>query len=167
MQCAGSAVWPSGCYESGDPGILKNIRKGVSIKVMEEFTAAAKRAGLRIHGDFAIGFPGETPETAQRTIRWAKRLNPHTAQFQLANVLEGTPFHETCRSNGWLTADGEPNYPNFSNSEIRAWAKRAYRAFYLSPQWALKCARHPYENFLGRLKTMSVAVPAMFWTKWQ
>lgn len=153
-------------YESGDPGILKNIRKGVSIKVMEEFTADAKRAGLRIHGDFAIGFPGETAETAQRTIRWAKRLNPHTAQFQLANVLEGTPFHETCRSNGWLTEDGEPNYPDFPNSEIRDWAKRAYRAFYLSPQWALKCARHPYENFFGRIKTMSVALPAMFWTKW-
>ncbi|MEE9293770.1 MAG: radical SAM protein [Phycisphaerae bacterium] len=153
-------------YESGDPQILKNIRKGVSLKVMEQFTRDAKRAGLRIHGDFAIGFPGETAETAERTIRWAKRLNPHTAQFQLANVLQGTPFHATCVANGWLNAEGEPDYPEFSNAEIRAAAKRAYREFYLSPRWAMKCIRHPYENFFSRIKTMRVALPAMLWSRW-
>ena len=153
-------------YESGDPQIIKNIRKGVTLEGMEEFTKNAKRAGLRIHGDFALGFPGETPETAERTIKWAKKLNPHTAQFQLANVLEGTPFYDACIQNGWLNDAGEPNYPNFPNEEIRAAAKRAYRAFYLSPQWALKCVRHPYENFIGRMKTMSVALPAMLWKKW-
>jgi len=153
-------------YESGDPKILKEIRKGVTIKIMEEFTRNAKRAGLRIHGDFAIGFPGETEETAERTIRWAKKLNPHTAQFQLANVLEGTPFFETCRKNGWLNDNGEPDYPGFSNEQIRAAAKRAYRAFYLSPQWALKCIRHPYENFASRTRAMSVALPAMIWKRW-
>ena len=153
-------------YESGDPGILKNIRKGVTIGIMEDFTHNAKRAGLRVHADFAIGFPGETAQTVNNTIRFAKRLDPHTAQFQLANVLEGTPFYETCRENGWLNEDGEPDYPDFSNREIRAAAKRAYRAFYLSPRWALKCLRHPYENFVSRLKTMSVALPAMVWKRW-
>ncbi len=153
-------------YESGDPQILKNIRKGVTIKIMEAFTHSAKKAGLRIHGDFAIGFPGETAATVARTVRWAKRLAPHTAQFQLANVLEGTPFHRTCVDQGWLTDEGEPNYPNFSNHQMRVEAKRAYRSFYLSTQWALRCLRHPYENFLGRVKTMSVALPAMLWKRW-
>lgn len=153
-------------YESGDPEILKTIRKGVSMKVMEAFTRDAKRAGLHIHGDFAIGFVGETKESVDRTIRFAKRLNPDTAQFQIANVLEGTPFHETCRSNGWLNENAEPDYPNFSNADIRDSAKRAYRAFYMSPQWAMKCIRHPYENFLGRIRTMSVALPAMLWKRW-
>ncbi len=153
-------------YESGDPAILKTIRKGVTIKTMEEFTRNAKQAGLHIHGDFAIGFPGETPKTVERTIRWAKRLNPDTAQFQIANVLEGTPFHATCQANGWLNKDGEPDYPDFGNREMRAAAKRAYRSFYLSPQWVLKCLLHPYENFLGRMKTMSVALPAMLWKRW-
>ena len=153
-------------YESGDPEILKTIRKGVSIKIMEEFTHNAKSAGLRIHADFAIGFPGETSETVARTIRFAKRLNPHTAQFQLANVLEGTPFFDTCRTNGWLNENGEPDYPDFSNEQMRAAAKKAYRAFYLSPQWALKCLRHPYENFASRTKEMAVALPAMLWKRW-
>ncbi len=153
-------------YETGDPKILKNIRKGVTLDIMERFTRNAKRAGLRIHGDFAIGFPGETARTVQRTIRWAKRLDPHTAQFQLANVLEGTPFYDICSKNGWLNEEGEPDYPDFSNSQIRAAAQQAYRSFYLSPRWAMRCLRHPYENFLSRFKTMSVALPAMVWRRW-
>jgi radical SAM superfamily enzyme YgiQ (UPF0313 family) len=165
MKRAGCRVLHVG-YESADPKILKTIRKGVSHKRMNEFTFRAKQAGLRIHGDFIIGFPGETPETALATIQWAKKLNPHTAQFQLANVLEGTPFHAMLKENGWLTPDGEPDYPDFSNEEIRRTAKQAYRAFYLSPQYALKCLRHPYEHLFGRLKTISVAIPAMFWRKW-
>ncbi len=153
-------------YESGDPQIIKNIRKGVTLDVMQRFTRDAKKAGLRIHGDFAIGFPGETKESVDRTILFAKRLNPHTAQFQLANVLEGTPFFDTCQSNGWLTDEGEPNYPTFSNVDMRAAAKRAYRSFYLSPRWMLRCLQHPYENFFGRVKTMTVALPAMLWRHW-
>ena len=49
---------------------------------------------------------------------------------------------------------------------MRAAAKRAYRSFYLSPRWMLRCLRHPYENFLGRFRTMSVALPAMLWRRW-
>ncbi len=165
MRRAGCRVLHVG-YESADQKINYTIKKGVSVKKMTEFTWDAKRAGLRIHGDFVIGFPGETREKAMKTIRWAKRLNPHTAQFQLANVLEGTPFHKMLKDNGWLTPEGEPDYPDFSNEEIRAMAKQAYRSFYLSPQYALKCLRHPYEHFFGRLKTISVALPAMLWKRW-
>ncbi|OWY70338.1 hypothetical protein B7486_16220 [cyanobacterium TDX16] len=153
-------------YESADQKINYAIKKGVTVKKMTDFTFDAKRAGLRIHGDFVIGFPGETHETARKTINWAKKLNPDTAQFQLANVLEGTPFHDTLRQNGWLTPEGEPDYPQLSNSEIRHLAKKAYRDFYLSPSYAWKCVKHPYEHFFGRLKTIKVAVPAMFWKRW-
>ena len=165
MKRAGCRVLHVG-YESGDQKINYAIKKGVTVKKMTEFTIDAKRAGLRIHGDFVIGFPGETRETAKTTIRWAKQLDPDTAQFQLANVLAGTPMHKEMTENGWLTPEGEPSYPGFSNDDIRAMAKKAYRDFYISPQYALKCLRHPYEHLLGRLKTVKVAIPAMFWKKW-
>lgn len=165
MKQAGCRVVHVG-YESADQKINYAIKKGVTVKKMTEFTREAKRAGLRIHGDFVIGFPGETRATAEATIRWAKEMNPDTAQFQLANVLEGTPMHQTLESNGWLNENGEPDYPEFSNSEIRATAKRAYRRFYISPSYAMKCMRHPYEHLFGRLKTISRAIPAMFWSQW-
>jgi anaerobic magnesium-protoporphyrin IX monomethyl ester cyclase len=154
-------------YESADPAVLKRIKKGVSVERMTQFTADAKRAGLRIHGDFAFGFPGETLEGAQKTIDWACKMNPHTAQFQLMIPFPGTPFYEEMKQNGWLTESGEPNMPQLSNTQIRAMAKKAYRAFYLSPRHAWKCIRHPYEHFFSRIKTMRRAIPAMFWKKWK
>ena len=59
---------------------------------MTEFTYNAKKVGLKIHGDFAIGFPGETKETIKDTIKWACEIRPHSAQFQLMIPFEGTPF---------------------------------------------------------------------------
>jgi anaerobic magnesium-protoporphyrin IX monomethyl ester cyclase len=153
-------------YESADPNVLKHIRKGISVSQMEKFTTHAKQVGLRIHGDFALGFPGETRRSAERTITWACRLNPDTAQFQLMIPYPGTPYYEEMQENGWLNRTGEPDMPDFSNAQIRAMAKKAYRKFYLSTPYFWKCCRHPYEHFFGRLKTIRRAIPAMFWQRW-
>lgn len=154
-------------YESADPQILRRIKKGLSVDRMTRFTEAAKRAGLRIHGDFAFGFPGETLAGAYKTIEWACRLNPDTAQFQLMIPFPGTPYYAEMRTNGWLDAAGQPDMPQFTNEQIRVIAKKAYRTFYLSPQYFWKVCRHPYDHFLGRLKTISRAIPAIFWAKWR
>jgi anaerobic magnesium-protoporphyrin IX monomethyl ester cyclase len=153
-------------YESADPEVLRRIKKGVSVERAARFTADAKRAGLRIHGDFAVGFPGETPESALETIEWACRLRPHTAQFQLMIPFPGTPFHEEMKKNGWLNAAGEPDMPGFTNEQIRAMAKKAYRRFYLSAWYAGQCLMHPWDRVFSRLKTIARAVPAMFWQRW-
>lgn len=153
-------------YESANKEILIEIKKGMTKEQMEEFTQHAKKAKLQIHGDFAFGFPGETKQTAEETARWAKKLNPHTAQFQLMIPFPGTPFYQQLKNNSWLTPQGEPDYPHFSNTEIRLAAKKAYRKFYLSFQYAFKCLLHPHEYFFGRLKSIVRAIPAMFWKRW-
>ncbi len=154
-------------YESASDKVLKFCKKGISVKRMEEFTRDAKRAGLRIHGDFAFGFYEETLQDAEKTIEWAYKLNPHTAQFQIMIPFEGTPYYEKMKNRGWLNQKGEPDMPQFSNQQIRATAKKAYRRFYLSPQYLYKCIKHPYEHFFGRLKTISRALPAMLWRSWK
>ncbi len=154
-------------YESADPSVLKRIKKGVTVERMTQFTQDAKRAGLRIHGDFAIGFPGETPKSARKTIEWACRLNPHTAQFQLMIPFPGTPYYDEMKANGWMTTSGEPDMPQFSNEAIRALAKKGYRRFYLTPRYAWRCVRHPYEHVFSRLDTIKRAIPAMFWQRWR
>jgi radical SAM superfamily enzyme YgiQ (UPF0313 family) len=154
-------------YESADPAVLRRIKKGLSVAQMTTFTRDARKAGLRIHADFALGFPGETRKSALKTIQWACQLNPDTAQFQLMIPFPGTPFFEEMRKEGWLNAEGQPDMPQFTNEEIRGMAKKGYRSFYLSRQYLEKCIRHPYEHFFGRLKTISRALPAMFWGYWQ
>ena len=50
-------------YESGDPQILKNIKKGATVDMARRFTANCKKLGLMVHGDFIVGLPGETRES--------------------------------------------------------------------------------------------------------
>ena len=60
--------------ESGDPGILKTIRKGITLAQVEAAVAMCNEAGLMPHGSFILGLPGETPETIERTLAFGRRL---------------------------------------------------------------------------------------------
>lgn len=53
-------------YETQDPTIIKNIRKGTNRATMTKFTADAKRAGIRIYGDFIVGLPGKPSKRCRR-----------------------------------------------------------------------------------------------------
>jgi radical SAM superfamily enzyme YgiQ (UPF0313 family) len=153
-------------YESADSEVLRNIKKGVTEEMMTRFTEDAEKAGLRIHGDFAFGFPGETEEKARKTIDWACRLNPYSAQFQIMIPFPGTPYYEMMKGKGWLNGNGEPDMPQFPNWKIRKMAKQAYRDFYISWNHVKKCLRHPYENVFSKHKSIRRAIPAIFWGKW-
>src|SRR5437016_12693063 len=65
-------------FESGDPQILKNIKKGATVEMAREFMKNCKKVGIKVHGDFIIGLPGETKETINNTIEFAKDLDFET-----------------------------------------------------------------------------------------
>ena len=77
-------------YESGNQQILFNIKKGMRIEVAEKFTKDCHELGIKIHGTFIMGLPGETKETIEQTIKWATKINPHTIQVSLAAPYPGT-----------------------------------------------------------------------------
>jgi radical SAM superfamily enzyme YgiQ (UPF0313 family) len=55
-------------FESGDPQILKNLKKGATVEMGRTFVQNCKKVGIHVHGDFIIGLPGETKETIEKTI---------------------------------------------------------------------------------------------------
>ncbi len=77
-------------YETGNQQILYNIKKGMRIEVAKRFTKDCHELGIRIHGTFILGLPGETRETIEETIRFATEVNPHTLQVSLAAPYPGT-----------------------------------------------------------------------------
>ena len=77
-------------YESGNQQILHNIKKGMRIEVAKRFTRDCHELGIKIHGTFILGLPGETQETIEETIRFATDINPHTIQVSLAAPYPGT-----------------------------------------------------------------------------
>ncbi|MHB1706379.1 MAG: hopanoid biosynthesis associated radical SAM protein HpnJ, partial [Acidithiobacillus sp.] len=81
-------------YESGDQQILNNIKKGLKVEAARKFTADCHNLGIVIHGTFILGLPGETRETIQETIRFAKEINPHTIQVSIAAPYPGTFLYD-------------------------------------------------------------------------
>ena len=132
-------------YESGSDDILQNIRKGITTDEMRRFTRDAKKAGLMVHGDFIIGLPGETNETAEKTIRFIKELKPNILQVAVATPIPGTEFYRWAKENNYLLVDDMEqaidsqgyqrciiSYPEFTNSNIEAYVDKALKQYYLS-----------------------------------
>ena len=129
-------------YESGNQQILHNIKKGMRIDVAREFTRNCHELGIKIHGTFILGLPGETTETIRETIRFATEINPHTLQVSLAAPYPGTFLHQQAVENGWFDeANAELidehgvqiaplQYPHLSHTEIHDSVETFYRKFY-------------------------------------
>jgi hopanoid biosynthesis associated radical SAM protein HpnJ len=90
-------------FESGDPQILKNIKKGATVERARDFARDCHKLGLTIHGDFILGLPGETKESIRNTINFAKSLDVETIQVSIAHAFPGTEFYEFARANGFIT----------------------------------------------------------------
>ena len=94
-------------YESGDQQILKNIKKGATVERARQFTKDCHKLGLVIHGDFIMGLPGETHETINNTIAFAKELDVETIQVSVAHAYPGTELYDYAVKNGFIVGDNK------------------------------------------------------------
>jgi len=129
-------------YESGNQQILHNIKKGMRIEVARQFTKDCHELGIKIHGTFILGLPGESKETIEETIRFATEINPHTLQVSLAAPYPGTFLYDQAVENGWLDAEHAElidergvqiaplHYPHLSHTEIFGSVEEFYKRFY-------------------------------------
>src|SRR5579864_3673533 len=104
MADAGARLFIVG-FESGDDQILKNIKKGATVQMARTFMKNCKKVGIKVHGDFIIGLPGETKETIQKTIDFAKELDCDTIQVSLAHAFPGTELYTYLSTNNFLSAE--------------------------------------------------------------
>ena len=115
---------------------------------MRAFTKDAKRAKLMIHGDFIIGLPGETKETAEQTLKFIRELKPNILQVAVATPIPGTKFYEWAKENGYLLVDNLEesidqcgyqkcilSYPDLTRGDIEHFVNRALKEYYLSPSF--------------------------------
>ena len=161
-----SLMGQSGCHmiswgiESGSEEILKRARKGASPAKAEQSLHWAKQAGIKNFGYFIIGLPGETEETIQQTIAFAKRLPLDVAIFHIAAPYPGTPFFYEVVENGWfrpgtnweqvdMDKSTVLDYEHLSAERLNYWQKRATREWALrpGPVWSILKGLNTWEGF--------------------
>jgi len=143
----------SGCkvitfgVESLDERILKNIKKGINARQVEDAVRLCRKYRIKSQLHIIFGLPGETKETLNKTINETLRINPDYAQFYCAVPFPGTEFREYVLEKGYMEYakweryeinNALVSYPNLSSKEIQDARKRAYRKFYLRPSYIIK-----------------------------
>lgn len=131
-------------FESGNDGILENIKKGITAERMRKFNSDAKKAGLIVQGDFIIGLPGETQETVQQTLNFIRELRPCILQVSVATPIPGTEFHRWASENNFISnglraaVDGGGfqksviSYPELNSRDMEIYVDKALSDYYLS-----------------------------------
>ncbi len=149
-----NAMKEAGCrllivgFESGDPQILKNIKKGATVQRALDFARDCHELGLILHGDFILGLPGETRESIHNTIKFAKRLDCETIQVSIAHALPGTELFDYAEQNGFITNDAMSDeaghqmahieYPGLPTEYIMEMVHKFYDEYFFRPKAALR-----------------------------
>ncbi len=76
--------------ESGNPEIMRQMRKGIGPADVVRAAHVLRQAGLKFAAYFIIGHPNETKATARDTIRLAATLNPDSVAIGLMVPYPGT-----------------------------------------------------------------------------
>lgn len=144
MESAGCRLLDVG-YESGNDQLLKNIKMGITVEQLREFTKKAKEAKLKIRADFVIGFPGETRDIVENTIKFIKEIKPDILQIAVATPMPGTEFYSFVKDKEYLLIDNLKNlldnngfqrciisYPNLSNNDIQGFVDGTIKDYYFN-----------------------------------
>jgi len=135
----------AGCYlvafgiESANPRILRNIHKLETIETIKKAISITNKVGIQSQGFFIFGLPGETKETIEESIQFAKKSKLSRALFMILDIIPGSEL--------WYTLKGKfkPNWKKNSYKEPEWLPKgltkrdlmdaqtRAIREFYLRP----------------------------------
>lgn len=142
----------AGCWqisygiESGNQEILNKIKKGITLKMVRQAVAKTKKANIEVKGFFMLGLPGDTEETMQETINFAKELDPDIAAFSITIPYPGTEIYQEAIRTGEIKKVSFENYIPYETRRlpfvpkgltakaIIAYQGRAYREFYFRPK---------------------------------
>jgi anaerobic magnesium-protoporphyrin IX monomethyl ester cyclase len=158
--------------ESGSQRTLDVIiGKKAKLEDYENAIRLAQEIGLGVNTFFVLGFPDETWEDLDITIKYARHLKELGAvgfSFSTATPFPGTRLYAECIERGLIdpdhfdyrrlrTIDYVINHPIFSNEELLAYQSKVMEEF--SP---------PKLSVFGKtMKRISLLIrdPAMFYTK--
>jgi anaerobic magnesium-protoporphyrin IX monomethyl ester cyclase len=143
----------AGCYrvsfgvESGNQKVLDNIQKNETLGQIEEAFKICKEEGMIAYGFFMFGLPGDTEETMQQTIDFAKKCDPDIAKFGIMIPLPSTPIYEEWKGKYIISENWDDygfhkgtqvyKHPTLSQDTINKYYKKSYREFYLRPSYII------------------------------
>ena len=147
----------AGCWnimfgiECGSEELLEDANKGTTLTKAMTAVLACKKNNISVSASFVIGFPNETWETVEKTLKIAKKVSPYRAQFVVLTPYPGTRLYDEIKSKGLLEQDysfsGYDAYcinqipvirtEKMTSQGLLKAQKYLYRKFYLRPSYLI------------------------------
>lgn len=124
--------------ESGDPEMLKYIRKPVDLDRVLETIRACHDLGIWTYGNFLIGFPEQTPESVEKTAQFAEScgldmINVYIVQpykgAELWDIMQELGLLDIAQGTGSTIIDSDYDTKYFTADQLRAKRNEIYRRF--------------------------------------
>jgi len=112
--------------ESGSLKTLKRMRKNIRPDTFPPVVAQIRKAGLKAHGFFIVGYPGETVDDIQATVRLLRMCRLNFFFLNNFQPLPGTPVYEELIKNGELM---EGQLPKDYSSGERAYVPAKLKGY--------------------------------------
>lgn len=138
--------------ESGNPQILKILRKDISLAKVKEVFKQTKKLGISTLAYFMLGSPTENADQIEQTINFSLELNPDYAHFSITTPFPGTDLYRMGLDKGILKTDYWKEFAinptkdfipeiweeKLSRDELIDFLKIAYKKFYSRPGYIIK-----------------------------
>ena len=138
--------------ESGDPEVLRGLKKGITLEQAEKAFALTKKHGMDALAYFMIGCPGDTIETIETTLRFAKKLDPAYCHFTILMPFPSTKVYTDALERGFIKKDVWKDFAkkpvhdfqipiygeNFKRDELLTLLSKCNRRFYFRASYIVR-----------------------------
>lgn len=141
----------SGCwnvyigFESATQSVLDQVKKGVTVEQLAQSIGWVREAGMDVRGSFILSLPGETPQTAMESVKFAIKNDITYMLFHPYFPEYGTELYSELAREGKIideykgrtTAQYIPEGYKDAK-EVESIIRKAYQKFYFRPKYVLK-----------------------------
>lgn len=149
------AMREAGCWqlsyglESGSQRMLNIMKKGTTVEQGRKAVKWTKQAGMEARAYFVFGMPGETLESIDKTVKFAKSLPLDVVTFYNVTLMPGNELYQMAQREGKILHHDYEHYnPSISDEtqfaylpegmtelQLREAVRRAHKEFYLRPTY--------------------------------
>ncbi len=149
--------------ESANERIQKLIKKHLKLERFNEVLGWARKYGIETLGFFMLGFPGETIDEINQTIRFACSSQFDEALFSIATPYAGTELNDLVRATGAYEggSDLHDEWEGVVRVKSEEWDHRKLRSLQRKAYFLFFLTRFRFVKIISKLKS-----PKMFRRYW-